>query len=309
MTGSRGAVCLARARRPGPDTSPHLRACAHRNRGASRAVACRVGGAAGQYPARPLPPGKRSCPPTPTRRPLGTKSRGRRRAQLTPGVAPASPDRRRATPPPASNVGTCTTAWAWMASNLRPLACQAMGSRRFAANVQPGPGGLPRCSAIRYQRRSRAAWRHMHEEIPANRRLFHGRGWFRTTVLSRVKHGVREASSSRNACKSAQGIPSRRVRRSAGYGWIRPRPAQRTAQRRGRKRLGRVGFRSFIEELLRIVHDAIGATVPNRFGLERGRGRGGGAGPFTCRRRTAPRARSPRGGLEGCCPLRRRSAG
>ena len=31
-----------------------------------------------------------------------------------------------------------------------------------------------------------------------------GRAWFRTTGLSRVKHGVRGASRPRNACKSAQ---------------------------------------------------------------------------------------------------------
>ena len=31
-------------------------------------------------------------------------------------------------------------------------------------------------------------------EVPANEHLLEGRGWFRTSVLSRVKHGVRGPS-------------------------------------------------------------------------------------------------------------------
>jgi hypothetical protein len=57
-----------------------------------------------------------------------------------------------------------------------------------------------------------------------------GRGWFRTTVLSRVKHGVRGRSERRNTCKSNQILALAGARRWAWYGPIWLALAQRMAQ-------------------------------------------------------------------------------
>jgi hypothetical protein len=59
-----------------------------------------------------------------------------------------------------------------------------------------------------------------------------GRGWFRTSVLSRVKHGVCGALRRRNACKPGQTVAPVSARRWAWYGPIRLGLAQRMAQRR-----------------------------------------------------------------------------
>jgi hypothetical protein len=72
-----------------------------------------------------------------------------------------------------------------------------------------------------------------HAEMPANPALLDGRGWFRTTGLSRVKHGVRGAVGPRNACKSAQLVATVSAWRWARYGPIRQGLAQRMAQRPG----------------------------------------------------------------------------
>jgi hypothetical protein len=91
-------------------------------------------------------------------------------------------------------------------------------------------------------RASTVLWPHrVADEMPANTAFCDGRGWFRTSVLSRVKHGVRRPSERRNTCKSGQSLRPVSAGRWASYGPIRLGLAQRMAQRPGSRGISEDG--------------------------------------------------------------------
>jgi hypothetical protein len=77
-------------------------------------------------------------------------------------------------------------------------------SLRRSAHMRAARARLPRAGAIRRADASVSRSSDDFAENACRPACFDGRGWFRTTVLSRVKQGVASTAGHRNTCKSAQ---------------------------------------------------------------------------------------------------------